>query len=129
MECHDVVENAVARLARELPPALAAELESHLAACPACRARVDDTESVWARLGTDADIPVPVDSDFTRETAAMLEAETLRRRLAVFPRSRFSPALRAAAVLLAGAGGFLLSRATESRKAPSRRGSSGRSKR
>src|SRR5258708_3214735 len=101
MECNDVVENAVGRLTRELSPPLQAELESHLSECASCRKRVDETEGAWARLGADPDLPV--DPGFSRETLAMLEAETLRRRVLAFPRGRFSPALRAAAILLAGA--------------------------
>jgi HEAT repeats len=114
MECDDIVEHAIGRLTHQLAPPVLSELDRHLAGCSECRLRVDETESAWVRLGTDADIPI--DPDFARETLAMLRAETLRRRVAQFPRSRFFIALRAAALLVAGASGFLLSRAIELRK-------------
>jgi hypothetical protein len=112
MECNDVVESAIERLSHPLAPPIQNELDRHISGCEECRVRVEEAESAWARLGTDADLPI--DPDFARETLAMLEAETLRRRVAPFPRSRFAFALRAAALLAAGASGFLLSRATRS---------------
>ncbi len=116
MECNDVVERTIGRLTHQLPAAAQAELEEHLAGCAGCRTRVEETESAWARLGTDTD--VPIDPEFSRETLAMLQSETMRRRVAQFPRGRFSVALRVAALLIAGAGGYLLSRATTARRFP-----------
>ncbi|MGH9441912.1 MAG: HEAT repeat domain-containing protein [Thermoanaerobaculia bacterium] len=109
MECNDVVEQAVGRLSSPATPAESVELDRHLAGCPDCRRQLEEAETVWARLGADAD--TPLDPEFARETLAMLQAETLRRRVARFPRRRFAAALRVAALLAAGASGFLLSRA------------------
>jgi HEAT repeats len=117
MECNDVVEQAVGRLTHQLSPPVQAELAEHLARCAGCRTRVEETESAWARLGTDADIPI--DPDFSRETLAMLQAETLRRRVVQFPRGRLAIALRVAALIVAGASGFLLSRVGGLRKSAS----------
>jgi hypothetical protein len=114
MECNDVVENAIERLSQTLAPPVQIEIDRHLSGCAECRTRVGEAESAWARLGTDADIPL--DPEFARETLGMLESETLRRRVTPFPRSRFAPALRVAALVAAGASGFLLSRATQSGK-------------
>lgn len=111
MECRDVLEAATARCAGALSPDRETELERHLADCEACRREAAALESAWRRLGEDADAPLT--PEFRRETLALIEAQTLRRKVVgLGGRPGRSAALRAAAMLAAAAAGFLLSRAT-----------------
>jgi len=109
MECHDVVESTVERLANPGFAADQREIDAHLQQCKTCRDQVEVIESAWVRLGADPDLTM--DPAFQRETLAMLEAETLRRRVVAFRPKRWMPALQAAAMLVMGAGGFLVARA------------------
>jgi hypothetical protein len=109
MECHDVVEGTVERLANPGSAADLREIEAHLEQCGACRGQVEAIEGAWVRLGSDPD--APVDPAFRKETLAVLEAETLRRRVVAFRPKRWVPALQAAAMLAMGAGGYLVARA------------------
>ncbi|HEV8269041.1 MAG TPA: hypothetical protein VGR00_12440, partial [Thermoanaerobaculia bacterium] len=111
MECPDVLEATVARLAGEPHRADDAARIEHLAACSACSAEARALEEAWSALddGNDA-VPSPA---WRRETLERLAAETLARKIRPFPVRRVSPALlQVAAVLIAGVAGFLLARQT-----------------
>lgn len=116
MECHDVVDRATRRLA-DAGGGDFRDLEAHLESCAACRAEAESLEAAWVRLGADPD--ATIDPEFRRDTLAMLEAETLRRRVVALAPRRWMPALQAAAMLVTGVGGFLLAKATLSTHAPS----------
>ncbi|MFI5181482.1 MAG: HEAT repeat domain-containing protein [Thermoanaerobaculia bacterium] len=122
MDCRDAVrtrEAVVLRLSAELGEAEAAWLSSHLSRCPACAEEELRLAAVWDRLGADAGAaPSPW---FGARTEALLEAEV--RRLAALapppaPVVSIRPArpagarslLRAAAFLLAAAGGWAIAR-------------------
>jgi hypothetical protein len=114
MECRDVVERVVLRLSGELTLREERELASHLAACSACASEAERVSSAWETLGADPDA-VPSER-FRQETLALLENETaegLARRVRPFrPRPAIAMrwAFQAAAVLVAGAGGFFLAK-------------------
>lgn len=110
MECHDVLERSVDWIAGELAKLEAGEIKRHLDSCESCRAAVEETESAWTRLAADPD--PSMSPEFRAESLAMLEAETLRRKVAAFPGRRFVPALAIAASLATGVTGFFLARAT-----------------
>lgn len=113
MECRDVVEAVVDRLAGELPARRATELDEHLGACPACRNEARAAEEAWGRLGEDAD--AVVSSDFARDTCSLLSDATLARRVRQFPAARPRYLSQVAAVLLAGFVGYSLARGTGQR--------------
>lgn len=116
MECRDVLERVVLRLSGELTVRDERALASHLASCASCAAEAERVTNAWETLGADPDA-VPSER-FREETHALLERETLAalaRRVRPFrPRGGITTAtrwaLQAAAVLVAGAGGFLLAR-------------------
>jgi hypothetical protein len=110
MECHDVLERSVDWLAGELSKAESGDVQRHLDACASCRSAVEETERAWTRLAADPDPSVT--PEFREETLALLEAETLRRKVSAFPGRRFVPALAIAASLATGVTGFFLARAT-----------------
>ncbi len=122
MDCRDAVrtrEAAVLRLSGELPEAEAAWLADHLSRCPSCHAEERRFSGAWERLAADpSSEPSPW---FGARTEALLEAEVRRRAVPVPPPApvvSIRPArprgvrvlLRAAAILLAGAGGWALAR-------------------
>jgi len=111
MECHDVLERSIERLADPAAGAADLSLEAHLEECESCRREVDAAENAWVRLGADPD--ATMDPQFARETLAMLEAETSRRRVVPMRSRRWMPALQVAAMAVAAVGGFLASRAVK----------------
>jgi anti-sigma factor RsiW len=110
MECRQLTERAVDRALRQSSPASDAELETHVAQCPACASELAALESAWEVLGADPE-PIP-DEGFRRRTRRLLEDEMIRTRVREFrPVRRWARyAAQAAALLLAAAGGYLLSR-------------------
>jgi len=126
MECRDAVkvrEAAVLRLAGERPEGESSWLEAHLAVCPSCEEDVARLERAWAVLG-EAPAAAPSPS-FLRTTGSLLAAETARRApplpsappanvVSFRPRGErvASVLLRAAAIVLAAGGGFVLARMT-----------------
>jgi hypothetical protein len=127
MECRDAVkvrEAAVLRLAGERPAGGDPWLKAHLAVCSSCREDVARLERAWAAL-EDSPAAAPSPS-FLRETEGLLTAETARRAsppLPPLPPASVVPLrprgerlasllLRAAAIVLAAGGGFVLARMT-----------------
>jgi HEAT repeat protein len=115
MDCRDVTQLAVERLTGEADATQRAALAEHLAICERCREEMSALEGVWTRLGADPDATIR--PEFRRETLALLESEMLRQRVRAFrPRTRVSPLLRVAALLVAAATGFFAARAIPSGK-------------
>jgi len=110
MDCRDVTNIGIERLTGEAGESARRELSAHLNSCEACRNEMARLEDLWTVLGTDPDAPVT--SDFRKQTLALLEEETLRRRVREFrPRPRWArPMLQAAALLVAAGLGFLAAR-------------------
>jgi hypothetical protein len=79
-------------------------------------------EDLWTVLGTDPEATVT--PEFRQRTLALLEEETLRRRIREFrPRRRFaSPLLQAAALLAAASLGYIVARGLPAAGAPPRSG-------
>lgn len=64
MSCETMQERITTRLAGELAPAEAAELERHLAECPACSAEAEALAALWQDLG---DLPAESPSARSRQ--------------------------------------------------------------
>ena len=110
MDCREALEIAVARMAGEPADARAAEFDAHLGRCESCRREVEALEGTWERIALpDPEVP-PV---FRERTIGRMEEALARRNVVPFrPRAWWRPALQAAALLVTGAGGFLLARAS-----------------
>jgi hypothetical protein len=112
MDCRDVTTIALNRLAGEADEISRRELAAHLAGCDACRREMARLEDIWTVLGTDPDAEIT--PGFRERSLALLEEETLRRRVREFrPRRRASflrPVLQAAALLAAAAIGWVVAR-------------------
>ena len=136
MGCRDAVkvrEAAVLRLAGELPARDGAWLDAHLAACRACADDAARLAHVWDALDDGA--PTAPSRLYLEETEARLVSETARRSAPPLPSAppanvvSFRPRgerlvgglLRAAAVVLAAGGGFVLARMTAPAEGPAPR--------
>jgi hypothetical protein len=110
MDCRDVTTIAIERLTGEAGESARRELSAHLNSCESCRNEMTRLEDLWTVLGTDPDAPVT--PEFRRQTLALLEEETLRRRVREFrPRTPWlRPMLHAASLLVATGLGFLAAR-------------------
>jgi len=120
MDCRDAVRTrqaAVLRLSGALTGEESAWLADHLPACIPCAAEARGLEAAWKRLGEDP--PAAPSPWFLARTEAILEAGVRRRSEASAPPvvpirpSRTAPGramLRAAAFLLAAAGGWSIAR-------------------
>ena len=110
MDCLKALETAVARAAGETAGERDAEAERHLEMCASCRRRAAALDETWERIVLpDPEVP-PV---FRERTIGRMQEALARRNVAPFrPRSYWKPALQAAALVLAGVGGFLLARAS-----------------
>lgn len=110
MDCLKTLEIAVARAAGEPARPGDAEAEAHLEACEACRLRAAELDATWERIALpDPDVPAV----FRERTIGRMEEAMSRRNVVPFrPRAWWKPALQAAALLVTGAGGFLLARAS-----------------
>ena len=116
MDCLKALEIAVARSAGEPAGPHDAELDAHLDACSGCRRKATALEETWERI----DLPDPeVGPVFRERTIGRMHEALARRNVVAFrPRSFWRPALQAAALLVAGAGGFLLARASSPAASP-----------
>jgi len=121
MDCRDVKTIALDRLAGEADEAARRELSAHLASCETCRREMARLEDLWTVLGTDADAEIT--PEFRERSLALIEEETLRRRIREFqprPRARgfVRPLLQAAAMLAAAGIGYLVARGLPSASGP-----------
>lgn len=110
MECRELTALVLDGKLEDSPEPVREDVARHVAECASCRANLARLEETWDRLGDDPDAPVT--PDFRRRTLALLEDEMLRARIRDFrPRRRLGNVLlRAAAVLVAAAGGFWAAR-------------------
>ena len=111
MDCRDVNEKAIERLAGEAGEATRRELSAHLAGCENCRRETSRLEDVWTTLGMDPDAEIT--PDFRSRTLGLIEEQMIRDRVREFrPRPRaYRPLLQAAALLGAASLGYVASRA------------------
>ncbi|MBK8596804.1 MAG: HEAT repeat domain-containing protein [Holophagales bacterium] len=110
MDCRQVLEIAVARTAGEPAGPWDAEADAHLEGCRSCRSEAAALDEAWERIA----LPDPeISPGFRERTIGRLEEALARRNVAPFrPRTWWRTALQAAALVVAGAGGFLLARAS-----------------
>ncbi len=110
MDCRDVNEKAIERLAGEAGEASRRELSAHLAGCENCRQETGRLEDVWTTLGMDPDAEIT--AEFRRRTLGLIEEQMIRDRVRQFrPRLHsVRPLLQAAALLGAASLGYLASR-------------------
>jgi hypothetical protein len=110
MECRELTELGLGRLAGETTPEQEEALARHAAECGRCAAELAALEETWEILGTDPDAPVT--PEFRASTLELLEDERTRARIRSFrsaPRAS-RPLLQAGALLAAAAGGFFAAR-------------------
>ena len=120
MECRELTELALGRLAGEATATEEEALARHVAECRRCAADLAAIEETWAILGSDPDAPVT--SEFRASTLELLEDERTRARIRSFrrtPRPMPRAWQAAAALLLAAAGGFFAARGLGERGAAS----------
>jgi len=110
MECRELTALALDGKLADAPAGVRDEVAAHVETCAACRTELAALEATWERLGEDPDLPLT--PEFARRSLALIEDEMLRGRIREFrPRPRWRrPALQAAAVLVAAAGGFWAAR-------------------
>ncbi len=109
MECRDVVELSVLRLAGEIAPEERGDLDRHLLLCPSCLAEFENLRTVWNRLRDDV-APLPT-AAFEREALGRMREATLRRRpVRLGPSAWWIGARRVAALLVVGLGGFFVAK-------------------
>ncbi len=113
MECREVLENVVARLAGEEIGDRARAVDEHLDGCAACRGERELLEASWERLGDAAGDPEAT-SRYRERTLGRMD-EALRRSTAsnvvsLRPRSLWRPLLQVAALLVTGVLGWTLAR-------------------
>lgn len=110
MDCREILETALARTAGEPADARQIEMERHLEGCASCRAAAAALGETWERIALpDPDVSVA----FRERTIGRMQEALARRNVVPFrPRTWWRPALQAAALLVAGVGGFLLARAS-----------------
>lgn len=110
MECSELTERVVERLAGDAGEDSRQDFEQHLRSCAACRTGASRVEQTWTALGDDPDAPVT--GQFRDRTLALIEDEMLRARIREFkPRARWPRlAAQAAALAVACAAGFFVSR-------------------
>jgi hypothetical protein len=118
MDCLKTLEILVARTAGEPTGPRDAEADAHLDACEACRRKAAALDETWERIA----LPDPEVNPVYRERTIGRMHEAMARRNVVPFRARtwWTPALQAAALLVTGAGGFLLARASSPTASPFR---------
>ena len=116
MDCREALEIAVARTAGEAADERSADFEAHVESCEGCRRNAAALDETWERIA----LPDPeVPPSFRDRTIGRMEEAIARRNVVPFrPRVFWKPALQAAALVVAGAGGFLLARASSPESKP-----------
>lgn len=116
MDCLTALEIALSRTAGEAAGAREAEVGRHLEDCASCRLRAAQLDETWERIA----LPDPeVPPAFRERTIGRMEEALSRRNVVPYrPASWWRPVLQAAALVVAGAGGFLLARASSPSAAP-----------
>lgn len=110
MDCREALEIAVARSTGEPADGRAVAFDEHLSSCEACRREAVALDETWGRIALADPEVTPV---FRERTIGRMQEAIARRNVVPFrPRAFWKPALQAAALLVAGAGGFLLARAS-----------------
>ncbi|MEO8348982.1 MAG: HEAT repeat domain-containing protein [Acidobacteriota bacterium] len=110
MECRELTELAIQRLAGEASPPERDALASHVQACARCAAELALLEATWENLGSDPDARVT--PEFRASTLELLGDEMARGRIRSFrtaPRA-YRPLWQVAALLVAASAGFLAAR-------------------